>query len=356
MPFDWRFRNFKRDPQPFLNGAVIDAENARNNLVQNAGNDMEGYTPLESTLAAQAMEGYKPVIPATQSQLAAGASQAMQGYVPNSAGRPSVPNDMHGGMGQPDLDGYGAKFEADIKEKAKQEQIADIESQIVTLQKRIDDNKAKLQNWVGNADQIAAIEARKINSADPTSIWRWKTDKDEARRIAKEEKDKNKQLAKNNALYEIQNELASIIVDDKMDSSTRNAHLSKLAGLKTLAQKNGLDPTDIDKKIKEVKGDGGEQTTREKAQTDWKGLKGKPGLTSKEIQTALDNPDMNWNPDDRKEAENLRDKLKKQEAAAQSVKNMKNWLLSNYGIDYNTLESDEQKSWQEIWKAQNKGK
>ena len=34
-------------------------------------------------------------------------------------------------------------------------------------------------------------------------------------------------------------------------------------------------------------------------------FKGKPDLTSNEIQTALDNPNMNWNPDERKEAENL---------------------------------------------------
>lgn len=354
MPFDWRFRNFKRDPQPFLNGAVIDAENARNNLVQNAGNDMEGYTPLESTLAAQAMEGYKPVVPATQSQLAAGASQAMQGYTPNSAGRPSVPNDMHGGMGQSDLDGYGAKFEADIKEKAKQEQIADIESQIVTLQKRIDDNKAKLQNWVGNVDQIAAIEARKINSADPTSIWRWKVDRDEAKRIANAQNKPN-DTARANALIDANNTLDSMIINDSLDTPTKNAMLSKLADVKSSLEKNGFDTTRVNSMISKLKGNG-EQTTREKAQTDWKGLKGKPGLTSKEIQTALDNPDMNWNPDDREEAKNLRDKLKKQEAAAQSVKNMKNWLLSNYGIDYNKLEPDEQKSWQEIWKAQNKGK
>lgn len=354
MPFDWRFRNFKRDPQPFLNGAVIDAENARNNLVQNAGNDMEGYTPLESTLAAQAMEGYKPVVPATQSQLAAGASQAMQGYTPNSAGRPSVPNDMHGGMGQPDLDGYGAKFEADIEEKAKQEQIADIESQIVTLQKRIDDNKAKLQNWAGNIDKIAALEARKINSADPTSIWRWKVDRDEAKRIANAQNKPN-DTARANALIDANNTLDSMIIDDSLDTPTKNAMLSKLADVKSSLEKNGFDTTRVNSMISKLKGNG-EQTTREKAQTDWKGLKGKPGLTSKEIQTALDNPDMNWNPDDRKEAENLRDKLKKHEAAAQSVKNMKNWLLSNYGIDYNKLEPDEQKSWQEIWKAQNKGK
>ena len=300
MPFDWRFRNFKRDPQPFLNGAVIDAENARNNLVQNAGNDMEGYTPLESTLAAQAMEGYKPVVPATQSQLAAGASQAMQGYTPNSAGRPSVPNDMHGGMGQPDLEGYGeslqAASDAAAQAQAKEQQIADIESQIVTLQKRIDDNKAKLQKWVGNADQIAAIEARKINSQDPTMIWRWKAQMDENRRIANAQNGGSNDTAKVNAAYEIQNDLDSIIVDDKMDSATQKTYLSKLANLKTLAQKNGLKTDSIDAKIKEVKGETEttgkksgpegteyEGTSREQWDNEAEELLGKPNLTQGDI-------------------------------------------------------------------------
>ena len=35
---------------------------------------------------------------------------------------------------------------------------------------------------------------------------------------------------------------------------------------------------------------------------------------------------------------------------------MKDWLSTNYGINYSQLDADEQKSWQEIWKAQNKGK
>lgn len=263
MPFDWRFRNFKRDPQPFLNGAVIDAENARNNLVQNAGNDMEGYTPLESTLAAQAMEGYKPVVPATQSQLAAGASQAMQGYVPNSAGRPSVPNDMHGGMGQPDLEGYGeslqAASDAAAQEQAKEQQIADIESQIATLEKRIAENQAKLKNWNGGdvANKVAALEARKFFSQDPTSIWRWKQDKDYATQLAAKQNGTDN-TAKANAMIEIANDLDSIIVDDKMTSQDQKAYLSKLSNMKTLGEKTGVPKSVIDSinaKIKEVKGE-----------------------------------------------------------------------------------------------------
>jgi len=267
MPFDWRFRNFKRDSQPFLNGAVIDAENARNNLVQNAGNSMEGYTPLESTLAAQAMEGYKPVVPATQGQLAAGASQAMQGYTPNSVGRPFVPNDMHGGMGQPDLEGYGeslqAASDAVVQAQSREQQIADKESQIAALEKRIAENQAKLKNWNGSdvANKIAALEARKFFSQDPTSIWRWKNERDEARRLANEQKNTSDNVVRANALFEIKNDLDSIIVDESMTSQDQKAYLSKLSNLKTLAQKNNL-PTDaIDKKIKEVKRETEQPTT-----------------------------------------------------------------------------------------------
>ena len=270
MPFDWRFRNFKRDPQPFLNGAVTDAENARNNLIQNAGNSMEGYTPLESTLAAQAMEGYRPVVPATQSQLAAGAAQAMEGYTPNSVGRPSVPNDMHGGMGQPDLEGYGESLQAASdaagQAQAKEQKIADIESQIATLEKRIAENQAKLQNFAGNADQIAALEARKINAADPTSIWRWKEDRDNARRIANAQNKPN-DTAKANALIEATNTIENMVVDPSMDTPTKNAMLSKLADIKSNLQKNGLPTKMVDDKMSEIKGEN-KQVVTEEPETD----------------------------------------------------------------------------------------
>ena len=261
MPFDWRFRNFKRDPQPFLNGAVIDEEAARKALIENAGNGMEGYTPLESSLAAQAMEGYKPVVPATQSQLAAGASQAMQGYTPNSVGRPSVPNDMHGGMGQPDLEGYGdslqAASDAAGQAQAREQQIADIQSQIKALQTRIAENQAKLKNWNGDdvVNKVAALEARKFFSQDPTSIWRWKQDKDYATQLAAKQNETDN-TAKANAMIEIANDLDSIIVDDTMTSQDQKAYLSKLSNLKTLGEKAGVPKSVIDNinaKIAEVK-------------------------------------------------------------------------------------------------------
>jgi hypothetical protein len=334
MAFNW---NFKRQPD-LTNyiGAQIDPYNA-------------------SRIASENMQGYRPNAAFTPGTPAEQAAAAMQGYTQNpQGGQFSVPNDMHGGMGQPDLEGYGeslqAASDAAAQAQAKEQQIADIESQISALEKRIAENTAKLQNFAGNADQIAAIEARKINSADPTAIWRWKVDRDEAKRIANAQNKPN-DTARANALIDANNTLDSMIINDSLDTPTKNAMLSKLADVKSSLEKNGFDTSRVNSMISKLKGNG-EQTTREQAKTDWKGLKGKPDLTSNEIQTALDNPDMNWDPDERKEAENLRDKLKKHEAATQDVKNMKNWLSTNYGINYSQLDADEQKSWQEIWKAQ----
>lgn len=216
---------------------------------------------------------------------------------------------QQGGTPQADA-AAAAQAQAEQEAAAKEQQIADIESQISALEKRIKENTAKLNNWAGNADQIAAIEARKINSQDPTSIWRWKVDRDEARRIAKMEKEKTKQLTAANAMYEIQNDLDSIIVDDKMDSATQKAYLGKLAGLKTLAQKNGISTSAIDAKIKEVKG---EDNSKESNKRDSK-YSGKPNERyDSEIDELLANPTMEriakWklnNPDWQKYSSNAK--------------------------------------------------
>ena len=258
---------------------------------------------------------------------------------------------------------YMNAYEADEAQKAQalqaqqvgqQKRIADIQNEIATLEKRIAENTAKLQNFSGNADKIAAIEARKINVNDPTSIWRWKVDHDEARRIANAQ-NKTNDVAKANALIEANNILDSMIVDDSLDTPTKNAMLSKLADVKTSLEKNGFDTTRVNSMISKLKGNG-PQTPREQAKTTWHGLQGKKDLTSAELDAAINDPNMKWDPNELEDAKNLSAKLKKQEAAAQDVKNMKNWLSTNYGINYSQLDADEQKSWQEIWKAQNKGK
>lgn len=234
MSFNW---NFRREPD-LTNyiGAQIDPYNA-------------------SRVASQNMRGYRPNTAFTPGTPAEQAAAAMNGYRPNpQGGQFSVPNVMHGGMGQPNLEGYGESLQAASEAAAREQQIADIESQIATLEKRIAVNTAKLQNFTGNADRIAAIEARKINGADPTSIWRWKANLDETRRVANEQNKPN-DTAKVNALIEATNTIENMVVEPSMDTPTKNAMLSKLADIKSNLQKNGIPTNIVDDKIKEIKGE-----------------------------------------------------------------------------------------------------
>lgn len=234
MSFNW---NFRREPD-LTNyiGAQIDPYNA-------------------SRVASQNMRGYRPNTAFTPGTPAEQAAAAMNGYRPNpQGGQFSVPNVMHGGMGQPNLEGYGESLQAASDAVAREQQIADIESQIATLEKRIAVNTAKLRNFTGNADRIAAIEARKINGADPTSIWRWKANLDETRRAANEQNKPN-DMAKVNALIEATNTIENMVVEPSMDTPTKNAMLSKLADIKSNLQKNGIPTKIVDDKIKEIKGE-----------------------------------------------------------------------------------------------------
>ena len=67
--------------------------------------------------------------------------------------------------------------EESLNADIQQQKIADIQSQIEALKTRIAENEAKLKNWNGGdvTNKIAALEARKFFSQDPTSIWRWKS-------------------------------------------------------------------------------------------------------------------------------------------------------------------------------------
>lgn len=156
------------------------------------------------------------------------------------------------------------------QQEAKEQQIANIESKIATLEKRIADNTAKLKNWNGGdvANKVAALEARKFFSQDPTSIWRWKQDKDYATQLAAKQNGTDN-TAKANAMIEIANDLDSIIVDDTMTSQDKKAYLSKLSNMKTLGEKAGVPKSVIDSinaKIKEVKGET-EQHIQEKPES-----------------------------------------------------------------------------------------
>jgi len=162
---------------------------------------------------------------------------------------------------------YMDAYEADEAQKeqalqaqqaGQQKRIADIQNEIVTLEKRIAENTAKLQNFTGNADQIAAIEARKINGQDPTSIWRWKEGVNQQRinrqqdleRIEKEKKlteEKNLKINRN----KIDNILQTTMPTQNMTRDKMDMAVKQLNDAEELAKNYG--DTDALKKINERK-------------------------------------------------------------------------------------------------------
>ena len=72
-----------------------------------------------------------------------------------------------------------AAQQAQAEEAQRAEQINMIKSQIAELQKSIADKQMRLQNFDDGVNEIAALEARKINSQDPTMIWRWQKQRED---------------------------------------------------------------------------------------------------------------------------------------------------------------------------------
>lgn len=153
MSFNW---NFRREP------------------------DISNYdweiTPKDlSEIATEQMQGYRPNTALVPGSPVEQGIASMNGYTPNA--QFSVPNYRHGGYAQPDLEGYGESLEAASEEAKKelqrQARIEELKSQIELVQNRINENIAKLNNFTGSIDAIASLEAEKINSTDPTTIWRW---------------------------------------------------------------------------------------------------------------------------------------------------------------------------------------
>lgn len=157
MSFNW---NFRREPDI----SNYDWKKSPEDLSEIATEQMQGYRPNTALVPGSPVEQ---------------GIASMNGYTPNA--RFSVPNYRHGGYAQPDLEGYGESLEAASeaasveaqKEIQRQARIEELKSQIELVQNRINENIAKLNNFTGSIDAIASLEAEKINSTDPTTIWRW---------------------------------------------------------------------------------------------------------------------------------------------------------------------------------------
>lgn len=174
----------------------------------NPQNTMEADIAAKKARAAAQMQGYQT----------APMNAAPQGYHPTMISQPS-------GQIAPDMEGYGKEMEAASAQlsgqMAREKKIGELESQISALEQSIAEKTSKLQNWTGNADKIAAIEASKINASDPTMIWRWNEARKDADRQAELNRIASKsreQIDNTTAQQKFQNTV-DMLVNQRLDNS-----------------------------------------------------------------------------------------------------------------------------------------
>lgn len=149
-----------------------------------------------------------------------------------------------------------AAIKAEQEAAAKNQEIANIEAQIKALETSIANKTAKLRNFTGNMGKIAAIEARKINAQDPTSIWRWKEGLNQQRinrqedleRIAKE-KEKTKEEQKQAFMNKLNATLPTMTVGLNTTPEQAQMYKNTLAGLEADASNYSI----TDPRIAELK-------------------------------------------------------------------------------------------------------
>ena len=136
-------------------------------MKQKAAMDMQGYAPngSEATYAAQNMQGYNP-------------NNSYLGRVSDRAGQPGSGQGYQ--FSDPEFEQYQqSQAKAEQEAAQKEDRINQIKSEISSLQQSIAEKEARLKNFTGSVDEIAALEAEKINSQDPTMIWRWQKQRED---------------------------------------------------------------------------------------------------------------------------------------------------------------------------------
>ena len=105
------------------------------------------------------------------------AKLSMQGYQPGQQLAPSNAYDMtnYGKNLQAQAEPMEQNFNPSFGYDERSAKIAQLEQQIAMVKERIARNERALvgKSYEDVNNQIAALEMRKINSSDPTTLWRW---------------------------------------------------------------------------------------------------------------------------------------------------------------------------------------
>lgn len=139
----------------------------------------------------------------------------------------------------------GFSNQRDEQQQARNVNISKLEQQIDMVKERIARNKRALVDMKGVTDRISSLEFKKINSTDPSTIWRWNVGQQDM-------KEANEQVKQGSA-NKYSNEVEALLNKSIPDNSGEQTQLldqlrDKIAEGKTLGQ----DVSSLEKRVDEL--------------------------------------------------------------------------------------------------------
>lgn len=265
-------------------------------------------------------------------------------------------NAMERGQINPQVvDVLGDFKQLDEQKKARDAKIAELESQIAMVEERIARNERALmgKSYEDANNKIAALEMKKINSTDPTSIWRWQ----QQRQDTKESNDNVKA-----------NEVAKFANTVDMWVNTRPAPttegiMQQISGINTSIRdgKNaGADVSKLEAKKKELEGliygDSGEDISSTnygkgtKTEQDAGQLKTilSTAKTSKELMN-FKNSHKDLTPEQVSLLDVKIKELQEKEKARADEASFRAWVKKESGMDASSLSDRALKTYRNAW-------
>ena len=269
-------------------------------------------------------------------------------------------NAMERGQINPQVvDVLGYSNQLDEQKKARDAKIAELESQIAMVEERIARNERALmgKSYEDANNQIAALEMKKINSTDPTSIWRWQ----QQRQDTKESNDN----VKANEVTKFANTVDMWV--NTRPAPTTEGIMQQISGINTSIRdgKNaGADVSKLEAKKKELEGliygDSGEDISSTnygkgtKTEQDAGQLKTilATAKSSKEVIDFRDSHRNDLTPDQISTLDIKIKELKKQEAAKANEAAFRAWLKEKTGKDVSYFSDRVIKTYRDAWKRE----
>lgn len=267
---------------------------------------------------------------------------SMQGYQPGQQVAPSNAYDMtnYGKNLQAQAEPMEQNFNPSFGYDERNAKIAQLEQQIAMVKERIARNERALtgKSYEDANNQIAALEMRKINSSDPTTLWRWQQQRQDTKEANANTKAKAVEQFKNKV--NMWNRTKPSNTPEGLEQQISNINAAILEG-----DNIGADVSELYVKLQDLQK---RLPASENTQADVDTII-KTAKTSDEIASVL-NTYTDLRPEQRSMLKVRFDELQKQEKATANEREFIAWVEKKTGKKASSLSDRTLKTYRDAWK------